>query len=254
MVPPKKSVNSDRILVYAVVYCTYTSVDIVAAAVDGRVRAKVGVPRGATSLTTDVYREIKRQIVTSELPPGALLQEVEVSERLKVSRTPVREALRMLQAEGLVTLVPRRGAQVTQFSPQDLEDAYEARTWLETAAAGKTACVITPDALQRLEEVLSSTPSDPRTHDDAVAAEKGDLQFHDLILQASGNRLVRDLVGQLRITIQRAAYFVPPGRHHRSWMEHQAILSVLKEHDSDKASALVREHILAARRRVFGER
>ncbi|MBI4277638.1 MAG: GntR family transcriptional regulator, partial [Armatimonadetes bacterium] len=147
-------------------------------------------------LALDIYRQLKDSIVTSHLLPGTILREVELSERLGVSRTPLREALRMLKAEGLVELAPHRGAQVAQVSRQDLIDAYEVREWLEPPAAAKAARLVNDDALAAIQAAMEKMPVQPLTHEDAVRAEQADLGFHDLILQSTGNRLVRDLVRQ----------------------------------------------------------
>ena len=206
----------------------------------------------AVSLTMTVYENLKQSITTMELMPGTILYELDTSKRFGVSRTPVREAFRMLEAERLVTIIPRRGAQVTQISRESLADAYEARLWVECAAVAKAATRVNNETLAQLEEILARTPKDPVTHKDALAFEECDLIFHDIIIRCADNSYVTEYVSQLRSTIQRAAYFVPPGRYQRSWQEHREILDALRDRDSDKAVLVTTRHIQSARSRMLG--
>ena len=208
----------------------------------------------STTLTEEVYRQLKTMIVTSELLPGTTLQEVALSERMKVSRTPVREALRLLESEGLVEFQSYRGARVSQISRQDVMDAYEARLWVEPSAAAKAALHADDETLARLAAVVDRMPAEPGTHEEAAVVVQADVEFHDLIIEAAGNRLIRQLIEECRSITRRAAYFVPPGRYSQSRREHHAILEALVARDPDKAADLMHTHIINARNRMFGDR
>lgn len=204
------------------------------------------------TLTEDVYNRLKDKIVTFQLAPGTPLHEVAIAEELQVSRTPVREALRILEAEGLVDIEPRRGARVAVISRQLIMDAYQAREWVEPIAAAQAALHIDKVTLAQLEEAVSEMPADPRTHEQASIALEADRQFHDLISLACGNQLIQTLLKDARAITQRAAYFVPPGRFQQSREEHHAIYEAIRDGDSEVAEEMMREHIVHARNRMVG--
>lgn len=204
-----------------------------------------------STLSQDVYRLIKQQIVTCQLLPGMPLQEQELSESLEVSRTPVREALRLLAKEGLVELRAHRGARVAQLSRQDLMDAYEVRGWVEPLAAAKVAATVDGATLERLEATVNRIPEDPVTHEEANLALQADLEFHRLIVEATGNRLLIQILEDARAITERAAFFVPPGRYHQSKEEHRAVLEAFRKRDSQAAERAMRAHIEAASSRML---
>jgi DNA-binding GntR family transcriptional regulator len=194
-----------------------------------------------------IYSKLKERIVTFRLKPGESLQEVPLAAAFDVSRTPIREALRMLSREGLVEIRPRQGAFVAALSVTDVLDAYEVRYHLEPAAARKAARAITPDVLQRMDALVASCVDRPASFGHVLAAERADVAFHDLILVQAGNVLIRKMVQEVRQKIQRLAFYVPPGRYRQSCDEHRAIVRALRETDGDQAEARMREHIQSAR-------
>ena len=202
-------------------------------------------------LAEDIYQQVKQWIVTFELQPGAPLQEADLADRFQVSRTPVREALRILKSEGLVEIVPGRGARVTHVSVRDLVDAFEAREWLEPMAAAKAARTMDVDTLARLETVASSIPEELDSRESVALFERADMEIHDLILRAAGNRIVRALATEARVTTRRAEYMVPPARHLRGREEHLAIVEAIKSRDATAAEQRMREHIISARERLL---
>lgn len=204
-----------------------------------------------TLLAEDIYQKIKHCIVTFELQPGAPLQEAELAGRFQVSRTPVREALRILKSEGLVEILPGRGARVAHVSVRDLVDAYEAREWLEPAAAAKAAIIMEPETLARLEAIVASIPEQLDGREGVTLFERADMEIHDLILEAAGNRIVRELAAEARVTTRRAEYMVPPARHLRGREEHRAIVQALRSRDPVAAEREMRSHIVSARERLL---
>jgi len=211
-----------------------------------------GVGLRNETLAQDVYRQLKHSIVTFQLLPGTPLPEAELSEQLNVSRTPIREALRILESEGLVEIEARRGARVAQISLEDVRDAYEVRGWLESAAAAKAAQVMDAEALAKLEAAIEKLSVEPVTHEGAACAAAADVEFHDLIIKAASNKLAKELIDQARAITARAAYFVPPGRYSESREEHKAILRALRERNSEEARELMCNHVKAAANRRFG--
>lgn len=183
---------------------------------------------------------------------GSLLAELEISERYDVSRTPVREVFRLLESEGLITVIPRKGVQVTQISRNNLTDAYEARLWIECSMVAKAATKITEDVLIKLDQILEKMPENPNTHEETLEFSKYNIKFHDLIVHSAANEYAENFLKQIRIVTQRAAYFVNPLRYQQSWAEHKEILIALKNHDPEKSEKLIKYHIKKARDRILG--
>jgi DNA-binding GntR family transcriptional regulator len=198
-------------------------------------------------LAHSIYAKLKEQIVTFRVKPGESLQELRLAATFNVSRTPIREALRMLSREGLVEIRPRQGACVAALSATDVLDAYEVRYHLEPAAARKAARTITPDVLAQLHALAEACVDRPASFAEVLAAERADAAFHDLILAQAGNLLIRKVVQEVRLKIQRLAFYVRPARYHQGHDEHRGILHALREADCDEAEARMREHIQSAR-------
>lgn len=204
------------------------------------------------SLVTRIYKDLKQLIVTNKIMQGTLLSEVETSERYSVSRSPVREVFRLLESEGLLTFIPRKGVQVTQISHEDLADAYEVRLWIECLLVAKAATRITEDVLDQLEQILEKMPKNPNTHEEIVNFAKYNIKFHDLIVHSAANKYAEIFLKQIKIVTQRAVYFVQHSRYQQSWAEHKELLIALKNHDAEKSEKLIRHHIERARDRVLG--
>jgi DNA-binding GntR family transcriptional regulator len=204
-------------------------------------------PTAVFPLAHSIYTRLKEQIVTFRIKPGESLQELRLAASFDVSRTPIREALRMLSREGLVEIRPRQGAYVAALSVADLLDAYEVRYHLEPAAARKAARTVTPAVLAELHTLAESCLDRPASFAEVLAAERADAAFHDLILAQAGNVLIRKMVQEVRLKIQRLAFYVRPARYHQAHDEHRAILRALRSADPDGAETRMREHIQSAR-------
>lgn len=197
------------------------------------------------------YLYVKEKIVRFELLPGTPLNEEGLADELNVSRTPVREALRMLEAENLVVSEPHHGAYVAHISREDILNAYEARLLLEPAMAGKVTNYLDQENLEKLENAALKMPSDPRTHGEAKQAQEADIEFHELLSSANGNRLVESMTIEARLITQRAGFFVPQGRFAQSREEHLEIVSALRQKKSKKVISLMEKHIENARDRML---
>lgn len=202
------------------------------------------------SLALMAYRKLKSMIVLGGLFPGAPLKESELSDLLGVSRTPVREALRMLRSEGLVNSTAHRGAHVAQISRKEVLEAYEVREWVEPRMVAKAASNMDESRLQRLEESIARMPDARLTHEESVRAKQADADFHELIYQWSDNGVGLDLIRRARAITHRASYFVVPIRHHNSRKEHLEVLEALRSGNPRKAETAMRRHIVAAQARI----
>jgi DNA-binding GntR family transcriptional regulator len=181
------------------------------------------------------------------LPPGASVNELEIAEALGISRTPVREALRLLEREGLVMRYPNRGARVTQLSLRGVLDIWQIRELLEPAACRLAAGRIDRVALARIERTIRSL----RTRDAGLEAfelhHRSDVELHGLILRAADNATLREVVEMLHERIAQVRMVNSPARFRRSVAEHLAIIGALKAGDGPAAADEMRRHLANAR-------
>ena len=194
-----------------------------------------------------VFRTLRQAILRGELKPGERLMEIRLANQLGVSRTPIREAIRMLELDGLVIMVPRKGAQVAQITEKDLNDVLEVRLGLEELAV-KLACQrITEGELQKLyqasrsfEQMLETTETD-----DLQKLAKADVAFHDVIYQATNNERLIQLLNNLREQMYRYRIeYLKDVKSRRSLVEeHDALYERMKNRDLAGAQKMIREHI-----------
>ena len=191
-----------------------------------------------------VFRTLRKEILEGELHPGERLMELHLADRLDVSRTPIREAIRMLELEGLVTMVPRRGAFVSDISAKSLIDVLEVRRALEELAAELAAKRISKEQLRKLEEAVAMFEKRIREGDINEMA-RADEEFHYVILEATGNAKLMQLLAGFREQMYRyrAAYLRHESVHEELTEEHRSILAALSSHDEKAAVKAMREHI-----------
>lgn len=140
-----------------------------------------------------VYEELKRQILKGEIAPGHRMMEVELADDMGVSRTPVREAIRKLEKEGLVTIEPRKGAYASDISIKDMVDVLEVRQYLESLAAGMAAVRITPEEKLQLQEATDAYKQAVESEDTSEII-KWDENFHKIIVDCSGNKTLIQMI------------------------------------------------------------
>lgn len=200
------------------------------------------------------YAVIRDGILSGELARGQRLREEELALRAGVSRTPVREALRRLDAEGLVDFTPNRGARVTAWSEQELDDLYDARALLESHCARLAAGRITVDELAGLADLAAQmhrlTRKGPDAADELTALNG---RFHRAIAKASRNAQLEAMVrGVMDVPlVYRTFQRYTPQRLQASSFQHNELVEALRAEDADWAEALMRAHILAARTTVL---
>lgn len=200
------------------------------------------------------YGVIRAGILSGEFARGQRLREEELAERVGVSRTPVREALRRLDAEGLIDFTPNRGARVTAWSERELEDLYEARALLEGFGARLAAARITAEELDELAQIADKmaalAASDPKPADELTTLNG---EFHRAIANASRNSQLDTLVRGLMDVplIYRTFQRYSPDRMRASQFHHNELVDALRARDGEWAEAVMRAHILAARTTVI---
>lgn len=194
-----------------------------------------------------VLEKLREAILSGRFQPGQRLVERELVEQLGVSRTPIREALRKLELEGLVTTIPYKGPIVTLPTPEDAREVYEVRAALEGQATALLAARAESDDLARLEGWVREAEA---------AVEAGDVQavlaannaFHDELASRCGNALLESLIANLRnrIILLRVESLSLPGRPPQSVAEHREIVDRIRAHDPDGARRAMERHILRA--------
>jgi GntR family transcriptional regulator, rspAB operon transcriptional repressor len=191
-----------------------------------------------------VYRHLRQQILEDQLPPGTELSEVALSRELAVSRGPIREAIGRLAAEGLVTVRPRRGAEVRSLTPTELIDAYQVREALEVLAVRLAVPRITSSDLARLDELVEAMAEFARK-DQVTEFFAANVAFHELLCELSGNEKLREIHHRLEGEIRRfqARTLALRGNLDSSVSEHRAILAAVRLRDVDKACELTAAHI-----------
>ena len=191
-----------------------------------------------------VYITLRKAILTEKLRPGERLMENTIAQKLGVSRTPVREAIRMLGDEGLVDLIPRRGAQVAQISLQELRDVLEIRKSLEVLATERACEKMDEGEMDTLRKAEERFADAVRGADPTELAE-ADVAFHDVIYAAAGNKKLLSILSHLREQMYRfrLEYLKQPDTISRLVEEHRAILHAVEQKDAKKAKTLIIAHI-----------
>jgi DNA-binding GntR family transcriptional regulator len=213
---------------------------------------------GKGSRPVEVLERLRALILTGEYGPDERLIEEQLAERLGVSRTPVRQALTMLEAEGLVEITPNRGATVCSFSIEDVWDIYDLRAVLEGHAARRAAGRIERRELERLQELteeMERLPGRFEDHEEEIRALVAlNQEFHGTIVQASRNRRLEHLINRtVEIPLMYKAFFWYTS-HERTISNHfhRQILKSLERGDADRAEIIMREHVYEGRDFVIG--
>ena len=191
-----------------------------------------------------VFQTLRQAILRGELKPGERLMEIHLAQKLGVSRTPVREAIRKLELEGLVLMIPRKGAVVAEITISDLEDVLEVRMALEELAMKHACRRITKEQLDGLEQ-LAAVFSESLNGDDVGACAQADMLFHDAIYEATGNNRLTQILNNLREQMYRYRMEYLKDRHSHAQLlkEHEEILNALKCHDEKSALEWISRHI-----------
>ena len=205
------------------------------------------VDKKIASLEEQVTATLEEEILTGKLAAGTALTEQSLSTRLGVSRTPIRAALHTLAEEGLIDLVPNRGAVVIGVTREDLVDIYNIRMRLEGLASATAARRISEDDLTKLRESVELAEFYIQKNDTEHLKEL-DTAFHSIIYRASGNRMLCKTLSELHrnITSYRKLSLAVPGRLEKSVREHREILEAIEAGDAEMADRLTSAHIAAA--------
>lgn len=191
-----------------------------------------------------VFQTLRQAILKGELEPGERLMEIHLAKRLGVSRTPIREAIRKLELEGLVVMIPRRGAVVASITEKDMRDVLEVRRTLEMMAVEVACDRISQEELERLRLAGVEFQKD-REGGDLVQLARDDMAFHEIIYGATGNQRLIGILNNLREQMYRyrMEYLKDTSSYERLDQEHSRIYESICVRDKETAREAIREHI-----------
>ena len=197
------------------------------------------------SLRGRVFRHLREDILNGVYKDHEELREVTIGEELGVSRTPVREALRQLELEGLVTIIPNKGAYVTAITRKDVKDIYKIRSQLEGLCANWATKYITDAQIEELEEIVYLTEFHvSKGHSEQVF--ELDNKFHEVLYEASGSKMLKHELSAFHHYVERVRKITlsMPDRVVKSNDEHKKIVEALKQHNAKEAELLATSHML----------
>ena len=200
--------------------------------------------RDKYSLRGRVFQSIREDILSGRYEQNTELKEAAIGAELGVSRTPVREALRQLELEDLVTIIPNRGAYVNMITAKDVQDIYVIRSMLEGLCARWATQSITAEQLDSMEETLCLSEYHTSKKNYEKLYELDSL-FHEQLYEAGGSRILNHILSDFHdyVKMVRKATISTSSRSVTSTEEHRAIFEAIKEKDPDKAEALAKEHV-----------
>jgi DNA-binding GntR family transcriptional regulator len=196
---------------------------------------------GQASLRSQAVAFLRNAILSGKFKPGDVLNEKELADQFGVSKTPIREGLSLLEQQGLVQTIARRGYIVTQITVQDIHELFDLRIILESAAAERAALQMTDAQLQALSRLVP----DLMPEGDIAKWLDRNVEFHNAVALISGNQRLARLIKQLLEEMQRmiAAGYVPG--------EHEKVLQAFRERDPRRAAEAMREHIQEVRHKTL---
>ncbi|MCC8106793.1 MAG: GntR family transcriptional regulator [Clostridiales bacterium] len=201
-----------------------------------------------------VFQTLRQAILRGEIRPGERLMEIHLAQKLGVSRTPVREAIRMLELEGLVTTIPRRGAVVADITVSDMEDVLEVRLALEELAVQIVCKKLTQEQLNEMK-ALAAGFRRTLDGDDVGECAQADMVFHEAIYNATGNKRLVQILNNLREQMYRyrMEYLKDKSSHQVLAEEHAEILQALEARDEQRALEATRRHIARQKEHIIAE-
>jgi DNA-binding GntR family transcriptional regulator len=195
------------------------------------------------------YQRLKSAIQSRQFEPGQRMREAEIATWLGISRTPVRDALKLLESDGLLVAAPRRGLIIAELDQQQVAEIYALRSVLEGLAARMAAQHASSAELSALVDVVQRQADTSPDADPAVLADLN-RRFHQLIYRAARNRYLLDVLESLEssLALLPGTTYSAAGRRDTAHAEHKAIVTAIEAHDADAAEAAARRHIQEAER------
>ena len=191
-----------------------------------------------------VFNTLREAILRGDLVPGERLMELQLAAKLGVSRTPIREAIRMLEQEGLAITIPRKGAIVAGMTEKDMQDVLEIREALEELSVQVACDKITAEEIAKLHRNMKNFEQSLKSGDLKQMAQ-ADVEFHDVIYQATDNPKLINMLNNLREQMYRyrVEYLKNPQNHEQLLLEHEAIYKGIVQKDKHAVTNMIRKHI-----------
>lgn len=191
-----------------------------------------------------VFNTLREAILRGDLVPGERLMELQLAAKLGVSRTPIREAIRMLEQEGLAITIPRKGAIVAGMTEKDMQDVLEIREALEELSVQVACDKITAEEIAKLHRNMKNFEQSLKSGDLKQMAQ-ADVEFHDVIYQATDNPKLINMLNNLREQMYRyrVEYLKNPQNHEQLLLEHEAIYKGIVKKDKHAVTNMIRKHI-----------
>jgi len=203
------------------------------------------------NLTDQVYRAIKDRVLSQDIAVGSRLRDEDLAAQLRVSRTPVREALMRLAQEGLVEIVPRSGTRVRNFTFEDIEHIFDVRIALEALAIRKAIARISDDQITHLRALHEQAEVGLRAGNTKPALEF-DREMHRVVLESSGNKRLQEIMASINDLVSLFRNIGARTPFHRGYTyRHRDILRAMERRDADAAAAMLAEHIEVAKQELF---
>jgi DNA-binding GntR family transcriptional regulator len=201
------------------------------------------------NLRGQTYKILKNMIINREMLPGKKIIEETLAQEIGVSRTPIREALFKLEHEGIVEIIPRRGAFVVKQSKEDIIEIMQIREVLEALIVRLVTPILSDTDIEELRLCLDRLRTTPEAERHALEYNDSELEFHGLLLNRCPNLMLRQMMEMVnaRLQIIRLRTVVLPGRAQKSLDEHAEILEMIAKRNPEEAEALMRRHVISVR-------
>ena len=203
----------------------------------------------STNLRDQTYDIIKNMIIMREIEPGKKINEENIAREIQVSRTPIREALCRLENEGIVKIIPRRGAFVSELTETNVREILLIREVLEGLVVRLAIENMDEKTLEKLRKSLEKVSDLPEKNRDLINYTRSEVDFHSILLSAGNNQMLKNMMEIVNAHLQiiRLRTVVIPERAQRTVKEHQQILKAIEKRDAVSAEQLMREHIRSVR-------
>jgi len=204
------------------------------------------------NLNQIVYERLRSEILEGKLPPGTRIKQEELTQRLGVSRTPVRESIHRLEMEGLVEFQRRNSVLVSRISRNRIEEAFELRALLEDYAAEKAADKITEDDIKKLRKLIAEMDACHSRQQVERLLSKND-EFHRFICSRAGNEFLMEMLEQIWTDIKRLRinYLITPEGHQEATREHEDLVDAIESHDKKQIRQIVQKHLESSRKGIL---
>jgi DNA-binding GntR family transcriptional regulator len=201
------------------------------------------------NLRGQTYKILKNMIITREILPGKKICEETLAQEIGVSRTPIREALFRLEHEGIVKIIPRRGAFVVKQSKENIIEILQIREVLEALIVRLVTPLLEESDIIELRSCLEKLRATPEEERHVIEYTDSELEFHSLLLRRCPNQMLRQMMAMVnaRLQIIRLRTVVLPGRAQKSLDEHAGILEMIEKGNAEEAELLMRRHVISVR-------